>query len=208
MNTILRYVLCFLLLGNLISCDKEKVDNPNQIRTIDNPNVAIKKPNKDIYKPTDEPSSPENEPPRHKILYRYSVNENIKDSAFIEVLIDGYGVVTEKGYWDRNSELRQIYYSRVGQSNRTIEGIKAYLKEHPKEDLSKLTTRIPVKDFKNSELILDQTKSNFIAKDILSVKMSKEEDCLLLTLKTPLREEDSSPVTYKLKYVKKAKVKK
>ncbi len=193
MKTILKYLLLCLLLGfTLISCKKK-----NEIK-------------KEI----------EDYPPAFTELYRYVVDEKDDDLTFIEVLLVGNGIKYSSGIegkdphycWTDNSNLASIRFCRVGKNLEKIEGYDAYLKQFPdrkfsdfldyskasfNEDISKIIIKSEPKDKEN----------RFRLDDILSIKVGKDEDCLFVTLKTPLRDEDKSPATYKLKSVKKSLVK-
>ncbi len=146
------------------------------------------------------------------------IDEKAENTTFIELSLWGNGIKYTSDvegkipnfYWTRNSRLGAIRFYRVGKNLDKIKGYDAYLKQLADRkseflDYSKASFN---KDI--SEVIIKpdprDKQPHLRIDDILSIKMGKDEDCLFVTLKTPLRDEDKSPATYKLKSVKKGLV--
>ncbi len=177
MKTVLKYLVCLFILGGFVSCDKDT-------------DAGLKKSKlgQGIL----------DSRPLDTGHYLY---EDSNGSGFIELALAGFGWVSDEGVWQDDTEFMNIDYRRSSKSNHKIKGAEEYQKEYPEENLEDFSETIPIKDYKNSEFRLDPKRLVFLSQDVLSLKMSEEKGYILLTLQTPLRAEDGSPATYKLKYI-------
>ncbi len=165
------------------------------------------------------PNEIEGELPGFISIYRYSVGNNDIPTTFIEVTLLGNGIKFNeatardlKRFWSEKTSFALVKFYRVGKNLDKIDGYKLYMEKYPEKPLDSFLESIRVDfDQNSSELRLEQTdidkEQNIRISDISSIKVGKDEDCLFVTLKTPLRDEDKSPATYKLKSVKKSLVK-
>ncbi len=190
MKTIVKYLILLVAVSfGLTSCDKEH----------------------------QKPEYPNNSKPRWKALYRYDADKvdgkaQLEGQATLLELAVGIvgGQYVERDAqgnvvrldWFKSGEPYSISFLRTGNNLDKIDGYELCLKENPNYDFSKKTDYCQVSFDETTRIITRITepyiRTHFRIRDVLSIKYDYEQDCLFVTLKTPLRDNEKSPATYRL----------
>ncbi len=188
MKTIIKSILFLLVIGvSFQSCDKSADEDPLL----------------------------ENSKTRGSVTYFFeeeSMNDSSldrsKSSIYVSVAFVGRTYPTkydENGRliridWLQTAEPYQLFIYRSGNLDK-IEGYELYKKKYPdyigKAEYCDISFDKDTKVFNFSP---SQDNTHYIVQDIESVKYDYEEDCLFVTVKTPLRGAEKAPATYKLKH--------
>ncbi len=192
MKTIVKFLILLVVVNfGLISCDKEKHQ---------------------------EPEYPEDSKPRWSAVYRYDADKvdgkTLLEGQEATILELSIGIVGGQSFeedaegnivrldWFKEGDPFSIVFLRIGNNLDKIDGYELCLKENPSYLLSKeYDIRQVSFDEKTLSFSFKPHKSvstDFRILDIQAIKYDYEQDCLFVTLKTPLRDTEKSPATYRL----------